>query len=204
MKLLSGAILCLAWAVAGAGVSGARERVRDHDGLRDAAAFSSIRDPQARAIALFAEAGKVIQSPRCLNCHPAGNRPTQTNAMVPHMPFVTRGADGMGTAAMRCANCHRAENFAPSAVPGDPLWHLAPIEMAWQGRSLGAICRQIKDPGRNGGKSLAQIVHHMAKDHLVGWAWRPGGKRTAAPGTQARFGRLIAQWVASGAACPTD
>ncbi|MDF0543645.1 hypothetical protein PX699_14940 [Sphingobium sp. H39-3-25] len=95
------------------------------------------------------------------------------------------------------------EKFLGLGVPGDPMWHLAPREMAWQGRSLGAICRQIKDPARNGGKSLAQIVDHMAKDHLVGWAWRPGGKRTPAPGTQARFGRLIASWVENGAACPS-
>lgn len=200
MKLLSGAAVGLALSIAGVG----REGAAAADGLRDAAAFASIRDPQARALALFAEAGKVIHSPRCLNCHPAGDRPTQTDAMVPHMPFVTRGKAGMGVAAMRCTNCHQTENFAPSDVPGDPLWHLAPREMAWQGLSLGAICRQIKDPARNGGKSLAQIVQHMTADHLVGWAWRPGGNRLPAPGTQARFGQLIASWVASGAACPTE
>src|SRR4026207_2223905 len=48
---------------------------------------------QARSIALFREAGKVLQSPRCLNCHPVGERPTQTDRMTPHMPLVVRGAD---------------------------------------------------------------------------------------------------------------
>jgi hypothetical protein len=60
------------------------------------------------------------------------------------------------------------------SIPGDPKWALAPAEMAWQGKSLGAICAQIKDPARNGGKSLAELHHHMAEDHLVGWAWNPG------------------------------
>ncbi|MFC3443705.1 Isoquinoline 1-oxidoreductase subunit [Sphingobium rhizovicinum] len=195
MKWLGAAAACLALAMAAGGQS------REQDGLRTAEDFAGIRDRQARSLALFAEAGKVIRSPRCLNCHPVGDRPTQTDAMVPHMPAVTRGPDGMGAVAMRCTNCHRAGNFSVSRVPGDPAWHLAPVEMGWQGKSLGAICRQIRDPARNGGRSLKQIVDHMATDHLVGWAWRPGAGRSPAPGTQAEFGRLIAAWVASGAVC---
>jgi len=74
--------------------------------------------------------------------------------------------------------------------------------MAWQGKSLGAICEQIKDPARNGNRSLAQIHEHMAKDALVGWGWHPGGTRTPAPGTQAQFGALVAEWIRTGAACP--
>lgn len=199
MKLIAAAVL-LALSITGASVT----RVKDAPGLREPDDFSPIRDRRTRSLALIAEAGKVIQSPRCLNCHPVGDRPTQTDHMIPHMPLVTRGADGMGTAAMRCTNCHQAENFPASGVPGDPLWHLAPREMGWQGKSLGAICRQIKDRRRNGGKSLEQIVHHMAEDHLVGWAWRPGADRSPAPGTQAQFGRLVAAWVDSGAACPAE
>jgi hypothetical protein len=34
--------------------------------LKTAACFQSIKDLAARSIALFQEAGKVIQSPRCL------------------------------------------------------------------------------------------------------------------------------------------
>ena len=79
---------------------------------------------------------------------------------------------------------------------------LAPIEMAWIGRSLGQICEQIKDPKRNGGKSMDQIVEHMAHDSLVGWGWHPDAGRKAAPGTQDQFGALIKAWVDNGAACP--
>jgi hypothetical protein len=74
--------------------------------------------------------------------------------------------------------------------------------MAWQGKSLGEICAQIKDPKRNGGRSLAQIQRHMGTDDLVGWAWRPGEGRNAAPGTQSEFGALITAWIATGAYCP--
>jgi hypothetical protein len=65
------------------------------------------------------------------------------------------------------------------------------------------ICQQIKDPKRNGGKTLAAIHEHMANDTLVGWGWAPGGQREPAPGTQEQFGALIAAWIATGAQCPT-
>jgi hypothetical protein len=81
------------------------------------------------------------------------------------------------------------------------MWHIAPIEMAWAGKSLREICEQIKDPKRNGGKSMEQLVEHMAEDTLVGWAWAPGVGREPAPGSQKEFGELIRAWVESGAAC---
>jgi len=170
--------------------------------LRPLADFADIKDRKARSLALFAEVGKVIQHPRCLNCHPAGERPTQTDAMRPHMPLVVRGDGGMGATGLRCMTCHHDKNFDPAGVPGNPKWLLAPEEMAWQGKSLGAICAQIKDKSRNGGKSMAELVHHMAEDELVGWGWNPGAKRTPAPGTQAEFGALFKAWADSGGYCP--
>ena len=64
---------------------------------------------------------------------------------------------------MQCATCHPRENFDPGGVPGNFAWHMAPIEMAWAGKSLGEICVQIKDTGRNGGMSLDEIVHHTGR-----------------------------------------
>jgi mono/diheme cytochrome c family protein len=169
--------------------------------LRSPAAFASIQDAASRSAALFVEAGKVLQHPRCVNCHPASDRPSQ-GAGYPHQPPVQRGADGLGVTAMRCATCHQTTNFDPGRVPGNPKWRLAPASMAWQGRSLADICAQVKDPARNGGHSLAEIVEHAARDPLVGWAWNPGADREPAPGTQAVFGALVNAWVASGAVCP--
>lgn len=171
--------------------------------LRDADAFNDIGNVAARSQALFAEAGKVIQHPRCMNCHPQGNQPTQGADMHAHQPMVVRGQDGHGSAALACTACHQPVNYEPSGVPGHPTWHLAPISMAWQQRSLGEICEQIKDPARNGGKTLAQIHEHMAHDSLVGWGWTPGGNREPAPGTQAQFGALIKAWIDTGAVCPS-
>jgi len=167
--------------------------------------FTNISDEAARSIALFAEAGKVLTHPRCVNCHPAGDRPLQGNveARRLHQPPVARGPDGHGTASMRCAMCHKEANYEPAGVPGHPHWHLAPREMAWQNKTLGEICVQIKDPARNGGRSLEALLGHMASDSLVGWAWAPGFNREPAPGTQKKFGDLIEAWMKTGAVCPS-
>jgi len=164
--------------------------------------FAAIPDPAARSAALFAEAAKVLTHPRCMNCHPAGDRPHQGDVRRLHQPPVARGEDGFGLPSMRCPICHQAANFEPAGVPGNPGWHLAPREMGWEGKALGEICAQIKDPARNGGRSLDDIVHHVGEDHLVGWAWAPGGSRQPAPGTQAQAGALLDAWVKTGAVCP--
>jgi hypothetical protein len=119
-----------------------------------------------------------------------------------HQPPITRGPDNFGAIGMRCATCHGPSNFDRTGAPGNPKWHMAPIEMAWFGKSLAHICEQIKDPARNGGKTLEQLVVHMSTDDLVGWGWKPGTGRTPAPGTQAEFGELIKNWVETGAHCP--
>jgi hypothetical protein len=176
------------------------------DGPKDTLAapesFAAISDTAARSAALFAEVGKVLTHPRCVNCHPAGDRPHQGEQGRPHQPPVERGPDGLGLQAMRCPICHQQANFDPGRVPGNPIWHLAPREMAWEGKTLSEICAQIKDPARNGGRSLEALVEHIGTDHLVGWAWAPGYGRRPAPGTQKEAGALVEAWVKTGATCP--
>ena len=170
--------------------------------LASVESFSSIPDKAARSAALFTELGKVLTHPRCLNCHPAGDRPRQGDVARIHQPPVERGADGFGLPAMRCPICHQRANFEPAGVPGNPIWHLAPREMGWEGKTLGEICAQIKDPARNGNRSVDALIEHIGEDHLVGWAWAPGYGRQPAPGTQKEAGALVEAWVKTGAACP--
>jgi hypothetical protein len=172
------------------------------DTLAAPESFAAIADKATRSAALFTELGKVLSHPRCVNCHPAGDHPRQGELGRLHQPPVERGADGHGLAAMRCDICHQQANFDPGRVPGHPEWHLAPREMAWEGKTLGEICDQIKDPRRNGGHSLNDLVHHIGSDTLVGWAWAPGFGRHPAPGTQQEAGALVAAWIETGAACP--
>jgi hypothetical protein len=172
------------------------------DRLASVESFASIGDAAARSAALFTELGKVLTHPRCVNCHPAGERPRQADVSRLHQPPVQRGPDGLGLPAMRCPICHQQANFEPGRVPGNPIWHLAPREMAWEGKTLAEICAQIKDPARNGNRSLEALVEHIGTDHLVGWAWAPGYGRQPAPGTQKEAGALVDAWVKTGAACP--
>jgi hypothetical protein len=160
--------------------------------------FAAIGDTAARSAALFTEIGKVLTHPRCMNCHPAGDRPRQADVSRLHQPPVERGADGYGLVAMRCPICHQQANFEPGRVPGNPIWHLAPREMGWEGKTLAEICAQIKDPARNGGRTLEALVEHIGTDHLVGWAWAPGYGRRPAPGTQKETGALVEAWVMYG------
>jgi len=176
--------------------------------LRSPSEFSSVQDPPTRSRALFTEAAKVIMNPRCMNCHPATDRPTQGNDRHTHMPPVTRGDNGEGVAGNTCGGCHTERNVtlgekaSYQSIPGHPRWGLAPIEMAWQGKSMGEICAQLKDTTRNGGRDLALVQEHLTKDDLVAWAWNPGAGRAPAPGTQEQLGELIKAWIDSGAQCP--
>jgi len=174
----------------------------DSAGLSAPAAFAGIADRSARSQALFGEVTRVLLHPRCLNCHPADDTPRQGDSAWRHDPPVARGTDDHGVPAMQCAACHQDRNLTHARVPGAPDWHLAPRSMAWMGRSAGEICAQLKDPQRNGGKTLEQIHRHTAEDALVAWGWEPGAGRTKAPGTQEEFAALVRAWIDTGAVCP--
>jgi len=170
--------------------------------LQPPAAFDRISNREERSRALFAEATKVMLHPRCVNCHPAGDSPLQGDQGRAHDPPVVRGPDDNGVVGMECSGCHQDKNLGHARVPGAPKWHVAPKEMAWQSRKPGALCEQLKDPKRNGNKTVAQIVEHSGHDELVAWGWAPGHGRVPAPGSQATFGALMAAWAETGAACP--
>ena len=177
--------------------------------LQPPSAFAGIQDVTARSRALFIEAAKVITNPRCMNCHPATDHPLQGNDQHIHRPPALRGEAGGGVPGLPCSACHTDSNFdlgpgnSYQSIPGNPRWGLAPIEMAWEGKSVGQICEQLKDSKRNGGRDLALLHEHMAKDDIVAYGWRPGKGRDPVPGTQQLFGELIKAWTDTGAACPS-
>jgi hypothetical protein len=96
------------------------------------------------------------------------------------------------------------ERASYKSIPGHPRWDIAPIEMAWQGRTVSEICQQLKDPQRNGGRSLELLHEHLAKDDLVAWGWHTGEGRDPAPGSQEQLGELVGAWIQAGAACPWE
>lgn len=198
MKTCSAMVLVLSLAAAGAMAADGDDA--DGGGLKPASEFQHIDDEQQRAHAMFQEIGRVIQHPRCVNCHPRTDRPLQGETGALHQPLVVRGGGGMGRPGMMCNNCHLTENYRN--VPGNPKWLLAPASMTWEGVSLGGICEQIKDPERNGGKSLEELGRHMADDVLVAYGWNPPAHLQPVPGTQEAFGDLFHAWLDAGAHCP--
>jgi hypothetical protein len=155
---------------------------------------------------MFVEIGTVLTHPRCMNCHPAGEHPLQGADHHDHRPAVWR--NDTGSSGTPCTECHTEQNVtlheaaSYRSIPGHPRWGVAPLSMAWQGKSVGDICRQLKDTARNGGRDLTMLQEHIAKDDLVAWGWHPGEGREPAPGTQEAAGELVQAWIDSGAECP--
>jgi hypothetical protein len=153
----------------------------------------------------FLEVVKVLQSPRCVNCHPAGDRPMQGDQGKPHAQNISRRTVAAGVA---CTTCHQTRNSEALGIaggpPGAPHWGLPPADqpMVFQGKSPTALCEQLKDPKQNNGKDLAGLLEHVSHDKLVLWGWDPGGKRTVPPLPHDKFVAAFAAWVASDGACP--
>jgi mono/diheme cytochrome c family protein len=159
----------------------------------------------AAARAAFLEVYKVLMHPRCMNCHPAGDVPLQGDDSRLHIQNIKRGPDGKGLYALKCANCHQETNLpGENMPPGNPNWHLPPAKMpmVFQGKTPGELARQLKDPKQNGGKTLAQLLHHVTEDKLVLWGWDPGDDRTKPPLSHAEFARKFREWIDNGAAAP--
>ena len=158
------------------------------------------------SVRAFMSVYKVLMSPRCMNCHPAGDQPLQGDDNHIHTMNVKRGVDGHGVYFMRCSNCHQAENDPGVHLPpGNPKWGLPPanMRMVFQGRTPRQLATQLLDPKQNGGRTKAQLIDHMANDGLVGWAWNPGEGRTLPPMTRAAFAAKVRLWIAKGAYVPS-
>ena len=180
-------------------------------GLGLAVALISVGPGHAQDPGLDAWQGiyAVFSHPRCANCHVEDARPRWSGAHYGktrvHGMNVQRGADGLGNPGLRCTTCHQEENAAQlHGPPGAPAWHLAPAEMVWWQKSSKEICEQVKDPARNGNRTLEEIAVHVRDDDLVGWGWAPGKGREPAPGSAEETYRLLRQWSAAGAPCPAE
>lgn len=174
--------------VAAAGLVGAAEpeaKVSEEEGARH-----------------FAEAAAVLQHARCRNCHPAGDAPLHGDDGHPHAMHVSRASTAAG---LNCTTCHRGKNTDfEHGPPGVPDWHMPPAEtkMVFEGLSVAELCGRLKDPSKNGGRSLSALVEHVGHDPLVLWAWSPGPGRSKPPITHEAFVEHVRKWAAAGGPCP--
>jgi hypothetical protein len=115
---------------------------------------------------------------------------------------VSRTSAASGLA---CSTCHGTTNAAfPHGPPGAPNWRMpaADMPLVFEGRDEHALCEQLKDPARNGGKSLAALEEHFDRDPFVLWGWSPGSGRTTPPKTHDETMTALRAWIAGGARCP--
>ncbi len=174
-----------------------------------AAAPSAMANPDG--LAAWDKAFEVFSHPRCVNCHvPDDNRPRWSGPNYGrtaqfHGMNVRAKDNRVDAEGIPCGTCHQEENASfPHGPPGAPHWALAPVSMVWWEQSSASICGQIKDPDRNGGRTIAEVAEHVAKDPLVQWGWDPGPGREPAPYSAAELVTFLTDWEAAGAPCPDD
>jgi hypothetical protein len=163
---------------------------------------------RASGLVAFETVRSVLQHPRCQNCHPADDRPLQGDEGRTHNQNIQRGLTGVGMTGAECTTCHRDANpppeFGKNTPPGVAKgWHMPPPEMkmVFVGVSAGALCEQVKDPARNGGKDAKALRVHL-DDPLVLWAWTPGFGRTPPPISHKDFVAAWETWSGAGMPCP--
>ena len=166
------------------------------------------------ALAIWSKIYEVFSHPRCVNCLvPEDNRPRWSGPSFGlgdgewafHGMNIDGGESRDGADSIPCKACHADTNSElPHGPPGEEVWLLAPVEMNWWGKSSQEVCEQIKDPARNGGRTLQHVADHVAHDHLVLWGWDPGPGREPAPYSAAEIAASIESWAAAGAPCPAD
>jgi mono/diheme cytochrome c family protein len=184
-------IICIFFALAAASLS---FKSKDNKAINDKIASQNA----------FLQVYKVFMSPRCMNCHPAGDVPLNGDDNHLHPQGVKRGEDGKGLYALKCANCHQSQNMPGlNMPPGVPDWHLPPADMrmVFQGKTAHELALQIKDLKQNGGKSPHDLIEHMKTD-LVKWAWNPGNGRSQPPLSYTEFYNQFKLWIDKGAVAP--
>ena len=75
-------------------------------GARAAEPAKAVKPVEAAATAeaAFLDVVKVLQSPRCMNCHPNGDAPLQGDDSRVHAMGITRDIETVG---LECQTCHR-------------------------------------------------------------------------------------------------
>ena len=172
-----------------------------------AQAAAPARDP----VSSFQTVRTVLQSPRCVNCHPQGDAPLQGDDSHVHHQNIQRGENGLGPKGLSCAACHGKENppasFGAHQPPGvSEGWHLPGKEMPLVFAGLGsrALCEQLKDPRRNGHKTMPALLEHVEHAPLVLWGWSPGFARKPVPIPHAEFVAAWKAWSDAGGPCPQE
>ena len=177
---------------------------RNEDVPAKAIRFNPPKGNKEKSLKAFETVYMVLMSPRCMNCHPAGDVPLQGDDSHLHTMSPKRGLDGKGVYAMKCSNCHQETNTQGlHTPPGNPDWHLPPaaMKMVFEGKSANELAKQLVDKNHNGNKDFKKLIEH-ADDDLVLAGWNPGEGRTLPPVSHAEFKKAWITWIKEGAFAP--
>lgn len=172
---------------------------------------------EAEGLANWAKFYEIASHPRCSNCHVGpSNRPMWSGPSYgetrPHGMNISTGESRIGVETLVCSTCHTTlseprenANATPHAAPKVAMaWSAAPVEAEWFGKSSAYICAQLKDPARNGGRTIREVAGHLDHDLILHWAWSPGGTREPAPYSLQESMDFLMKWSAAGTPCPAE
>ena len=166
--------------------------------------YDDINRDSIESVQAFMQVYKVLMSPRCMNCHPAGDAPLQRDDSRIHIMNVQRGKDGTGVYAVKCSNCHQPTNVPGlHTPPGNPKWQLPPanMKMVFQGKKPRELALQIMNYNQNGHKNKKQLLEH-ARDTLVKAGWNMGEGRMPPPLSYDAFLTAWDTWIKKGGYAP--
>lgn len=157
---------------------------------------------------------EVASHPRCSNCHvgdsnrPMWSGPTYGKAR-PHGMNINAGESRIGAEHIPCSTCHvtnktggtTGAHMAPQVAAE---WQLPPVEFEWNGKSSIEVCKQLRDPERNGDRTYLDIAGHLDHDVILHWAWAPGGGREPAPYSLQEHVDDVLVWGVAGMPCAND
>lgn len=152
--------------------------------------------------AAFMKVYAVLQSPRCMNCHPAGDIPLVGDASEEHGQGVTRGKKGNN-----CGSCHMDEFIdGVSMAPAAKNWRMPPahMKMIFQGKTPRQLAAQLLDSATNGKKTAADLIKHVKEDGLVLYGWNPGDGKKIPTISHAEFVKQFELWISTGAFLPQE
>jgi hypothetical protein len=177
---------------------------KENNSATDVAGYKIFSTDSTESVRAFLQVYKVLMSPRCMNCHPAGDQPLQGDESQVHTGLTQRGKDGRGLYAGKCSNCHQPENTPGlHTPPGNPKWSMPPadMKMVFQGRTPHQLALQIMDYNKNGHKNKKQLLEH-ARDTLVKAGWNMGEGRKPPPLSYDEFLKEWDTWIQKGGYAP--
>ena len=162
----------------------------------------------------WARVYEVTSHPRCSNCHvgpsnvPMWSGPSYGRTRL-HGMNINAGESRIGAEAVLCSTCHafredNANNLPHMAPQVAMNWQLAPVEAEWFGKTSEEVCNQLRDPDRNGGRTLKELIDHLGHDLILHWAWSPGGGREPAPYSLEEHMNDLMIWGTAGFPCAAD